>query len=63
VFTSSEIEGVRSVKIVVDGADQQWPAGNGALQSSPLTVYDFPGLVPSAQPDYPATPTPTPSTT
>ncbi|HTH05461.1 MAG TPA: GerMN domain-containing protein, partial [Ilumatobacteraceae bacterium] len=28
VFTSSEIDGVRSVKIVVEGADQQWPAGN-----------------------------------
>jgi len=58
VFTSSEIDGVRSVKIVVEGADQQWPAGNGQLQSAPLTVYDFPGLVPSAQPAYPATPAP-----
>ena len=58
VFTASEIDGVRSVKIVVDGADQQWPAGNGQLQSAPLTVYDFPGLVPSAQPAYPATPAP-----
>ena len=58
VFTSSEIDGVRSVKIVVEGADQQWPAGNGQLQSSPLTVYDFPGFVPSAQPAYPATPAP-----
>ena len=58
VFTASEIDGVRSVKIVVEGADQQWPAGNGQLQSAPLTVYDFPGLVPSAQPSYPAMPAP-----
>ncbi len=58
VFTASEVEGVRGVKILVDGADQQWPAGDGALQSEPLTVYDYPGLVVSAQPAYPAIPTP-----
>ena len=58
VFTGSDLAGVRSVKIVVNGADQQWPAGNGDLQSSPLTVYDFPGLVQSSQPDYPAIPSP-----
>jgi spore germination protein GerM len=58
VFTVSEIDGVRGVKITVDGADQQWPAGDGSLQSVPLTVYDYPGLVTSAQPAYPAIPTP-----
>lgn len=59
VFTASEIEGVRSVTIMVDGADQQWPVGSGELTSTPLTVYDYPGLVPSSQPDYPAFPSPT----
>lgn len=59
VFTASELDGVRSVKLLVNGADQQWPAGNGTLQSQPLTVYDFPGRVASAQPPYPAVPTPT----
>lgn len=58
VFTVAEIDGVRSVKILVDGEDQQWPAGNGELQEAPLTVYDYPGLLASAQPDYPAIPTP-----
>jgi len=58
VFTGSDVAGVRSVKIVVDGADQQWPAGNGDLQSTPLTVYDFPGLVQSSQPEFPAIPSP-----
>lgn len=58
VFTGSDVAGVRSVKIFVEGADQQWPAGNGDLQSSPLTVYDFPGLVQSSQPEYPAIPSP-----
>ena len=59
VFTASEIEGVRGVTIMVDGADQQWPVGSGELTSTPLTVYDYPGLVPSSQPDYPAFPSPT----
>lgn len=59
VFTAAEIDGVRSVAISVEGNAQRWPAGNGELQSTPLTVYDYPGLVPSAQPSYPAIPTPT----
>jgi len=58
VFTASELDGVQSVKILIDGADQQWPAGNGELQSLPLTIYDYPGLVLSSQPAYPAIPTP-----
>lgn len=59
VFTASEIEGVRGVTILVAGADQQWPVGSGELTSAPLTVYDYPGLVQSSQPDYPAFPSPT----
>jgi spore germination protein GerM len=59
VFTASELDGVHAVKILVEGAEQQWPAGNGELQSEPLTTYDFPGRVASAQPAYPAIPTPT----
>lgn len=63
VFTAAEIDGVRSVTISVEGNAQRWPVGNGELQSAPLTVYDYPGLVPSAQPAYPAIPTPTQPTT
>ena len=59
VFTASELDGVQSVKILIDGTVQQWPAGNGELQSVPLTIYDYPGLVQSSQPAYPAIPTPT----
>ncbi len=58
VFTASELSGVRSVQILVEGASRQWPAGNGEVQSDPLTVYDFPGQVQSAQPAYPAIPSP-----
>ncbi|MDO8391840.1 MAG: GerMN domain-containing protein [Actinomycetota bacterium] len=58
VFTCAELSIARPVKILVEGADQQWPRGNGEVQSEPLTVYDYPGLVQSAQPRYPAIPTP-----
>lgn len=58
VFTASGLDGVQSVKILIDGADQRLPAGNGELQSLPLTIYDYPGLVQSSQPAYPAIPTP-----
>jgi spore germination protein GerM len=56
VFTVSEIDGVRYVAISVAGSPQQWPTADGSLQSAPLSVYDFPGLVSSAQPEYPAVP-------
>jgi hypothetical protein len=56
VFTGSELDGVRSVRILVDGANQNWPDGSGELQGRPLTVYDYPGLAESAQPAYPPIP-------
>ena len=59
VFTASEAQGVRAVRVLVDGNPRQWPTGNGELRDAPLTVYDFPGKVASAQPAYPAIPTPT----
>jgi spore germination protein GerM len=58
VFTASELDGVDSVQLLVEGVAQQWPAGNGELQSAPLTTYDFPGRVATSQPAYPAFPTP-----
>jgi hypothetical protein len=58
VLTACEITGVSSVTIAIDGAPQQWPAGNGELQSAPLTRYDFPGMVVSSQPAFPSVPSP-----
>jgi Sporulation and spore germination len=55
-LTATTIEGIRAAQITVEGVVQQWPAGSGELQSDPLTSYDFPGLVPSQQPPYPAIP-------
>jgi spore germination protein GerM len=57
VFTGSLLDGVRAVRIRVDGQTRDWPDGRGELQRRPLTVYDYPGLAESAQPPYPPIPT------
>ena len=62
VLTASEITGVSSVAITIDGVPQQWPAQSGELQSTPLTRYDFPGLVLSSQPAFPSVPSPSQAT-
>jgi hypothetical protein len=56
VFTLSELPGVESVVIRVNGDSRSWPDGTGDLQSDPLTVYDFIGFAESSQPAYPVTP-------
>ena len=58
VFTATEIDGVRAVRLRVDGLDQRWPKGDGETIDGALTVYAVPGLVQSAQPPYPAVPSP-----
>ena len=58
VATASDIAGVTSVQLRIDGEAQVWPIGNGELTDRPLTVYDYPGLVESTQPAFPAIPTP-----
>ncbi len=55
VLTMTEIPTVRSVRLLVEGQATEWPDGSGELRSDPLTRFDFPGLVESSQPDYPAT--------
>lgn len=63
VFTASEIPGTESVVIRVDGETESWPNGDGAAQTTPLTVYDFTGYAESSQPAYPVTPAISPTTT
>lgn len=55
VYTASEIDGVRTVRIEIDGEPQQWPTASGASQTD-LQVFDYPGFVQTAQPPYPAAP-------
>lgn len=54
VLTATEIPSIRSVRLLIDGVPSEWPDGAGQLQAAPLTRYDFPGLVESSQPDFPA---------
>ena len=56
VFTSSELPGISQVRLRVGGEAQAWPDGRGELQTDALTVYDYPGLVESTQPSFPAVP-------
>ncbi|MFV0309720.1 MAG: GerMN domain-containing protein [Desertimonas sp.] len=58
VFTAGEIDGVRDVRILVDGSTRAWPNGRGTLTSAPLDVYDFPGFAESSQPHFPVVPSP-----
>ncbi len=56
VATATEIDGVESVELRIDGEPRVWPLGNGELAARPLTIYDYPGLVESSQPAFPAIP-------
>lgn len=58
VATATDIAGVQSVQLRIDGEPRVWPRGNGELTSRPLTKYDYPGLVESTQPAFPAVPSP-----
>lgn len=60
VSTATDIDGVESVQLRIDGETRVWPLGNGELTDRPLRKYDYPGLVESTQPAFPAIPSPIP---
>ncbi len=60
VSTATDINGVESVQLRIDGETRVWPLGNGELTDRPLTRFDYPGLVESSQPPFPAIPSPIP---
>jgi spore germination protein GerM len=60
VSTATDIDGVGSVQLRIDGERRVWPLGNGELTDRPLTKFDYPGLVESSQPAFPAIPSPIP---
>ncbi len=60
VSTATDINGVESVQLRIDGEQRVWPLGNGELTDRPLTRFDYPGLVESSQPPFPAIPSPIP---
>lgn len=58
VTTATEIDGVTSVQLRIDGSPRVWPIANGELTDRPLTAYDYPGLAESSQPAFPGIPSP-----
>ena len=58
VTTATDIAGVQAVQLRIEGEPRVWPLGNGELTDLPLTQYDYPGLVESSQPAFPAIPSP-----
>lgn len=57
VVTATELDGIESVLLRVDGRSQVWSIASGELTDRPLTRFDFPGVVESTQPPFPAFPT------
>lgn len=56
VYTASEIDGVESVQITFEQRAVSWPTSDLDATDQPLRVYDYPGMVLSAQPAYPSVP-------
>ncbi len=56
VYTATELEGIEAVQLTVDGEGLSWPTPNGENTTDPLRIYDYPNLVQTAQPAYPAVP-------
>jgi hypothetical protein len=56
VYTGSELEGVDRVQVTVNGDVIAWPKANLDSSTEPLSVYDYPSSVRTAQPAYPSLP-------
>jgi spore germination protein GerM len=54
VATVTSIDRVQQVRVLVDGENRPWPTGDGTVTDRPLSIYDYPGLVESSQPPFPA---------
>ena len=56
VYTATELAGIEAVQIEVDGERLSAPTPGGETTTDPLRIYDFPSLVQTSQPAYPAAP-------
>jgi Sporulation and spore germination len=56
VYTGSELAEVDRVQITVNGEVIAWPKANLESSTEPLSVYDYPSSVRTAQPAYPSLP-------
>jgi spore germination protein GerM len=57
VATAVAIDQVQLVRLRVDGENQVWPTGDGEGTDQPLSIYDYPGILETSQPDFPTPPT------
>ena len=55
VYTATEIDDVETVRIEVGDETRLWPTATGEPKTD-LRIYDYPNIVQTAQPPYPATP-------
>lgn len=58
VATAVAIDQVQLVRLRVDGEDVVWPTGDGQGTDQPLSIYDYPNILETTQPDFPTTPSP-----
>ncbi len=56
VYTATELEGIEAVQLTVNGEELSWPTPSGETTTDPLQIYDYPNVVQTAQPAYPAVP-------
>jgi hypothetical protein len=56
VYTASELEGVEAIQLRVMNEELAWPTTASGSTTGALRVYDYPNVVVSAQPDFPAVP-------
>ena len=56
IYTATELDDVERVQIIVDGDPVSWPRPIGGNTAAPLSVYDYPSFVQSAQPPFPPLP-------
>ena len=54
VYTATELAGIEAVQIEIVGIRLSAPTADGDDTTDPLRVYDFPGLIQTSQPAFPA---------
>jgi spore germination protein GerM len=57
VFTMTALQGIREVRLLIDGSEREWARADGTLKTR-LSRSDFPELNPTTQPDYLPVPSP-----
>lgn len=54
VYTATELDGIETVQIEIDNERLSAPTPNGDTTTAPLRIYDYPGIVLTSQPAFPA---------